>query len=191
MRVALYVRVSTEDQKHDLQLHDLRRYAELRGFKIHKEYVDTMSGARDDRPGLEALMEDARKRRIDAVLVWRFDRFARSTKHLTLALDEFRTLGVQFLSYNENIDTSTPMGQAMFTIISAIAQLERDIIRQRIKAGVRVKRAGQSGVWGRHKGFDHEEARRLRGKGYSLGQIAKRMGVTRTSIFRVLKSEKA
>jgi len=86
-------------------------------------------------------MDDARKRKFDAMVVWRFDRFARSTKHLLLALEEFRSLGIQFISYQENIDTSSPLGQALFTIVSAVAQLERDLIRERITAGIRNARA--------------------------------------------------
>jgi len=86
-------------------------------------------------------MDDARKRKFDAMVVWRFDRFDRSTKHLLLALEEFRSLGIQFISYQENIDTSSPLGQALFTIVSAVAQLERDLIRERITAGIRNARA--------------------------------------------------
>ena len=91
------------------------------------------SGAKNSRPQLNNLMADARKRKFDAILVWRFDRFARSTKHLLLALEEFRSLGIQFISYQENIDTTSPLGQALFTIVSAVAQLERDLIRERVE----------------------------------------------------------
>ncbi len=137
-RVALYARVSTTDQSTDSQLLDLRRYVSERGWNIFTEYVDEgISGTKDSRPALNDLMNDARKRRFDVVLVWRFDRFARSTKHLILALEEFRNLGIDFVSYQENIDTSSPLGSAIFTIISAVAQLERDIIAERVKAGLR------------------------------------------------------
>jgi DNA invertase Pin-like site-specific DNA recombinase len=111
MRVVIYARVSTKDQSCDLQLRDLRTYCAARGFSLEREYVDVgESGAKDSRPQLNKLMAAARKRQIDAVLVWRFDRFARSTKHLLLALEEFRSLGIQFISYQENIDTSSPLG---------------------------------------------------------------------------------
>ena len=137
-RIAIYARVSTTDQSTESQLLDLRRYTRERGWTIFKEYVDEgISGTKDSRPALNELMNDAKKRRFDVVLVWRFDRFARSTKHLILALEEFKNLGIDFVSYQENIDTSSPLGSAIFTIISAVAQLERDIIAERVKAGLR------------------------------------------------------
>lgn len=140
-RVAIYARVSTNEQSPELQLRDLRQYAIARGLDA-SEYVDTgFSGAKQSRPALDRLMYDARKRHFDCVLVWRFDRFARSTKHLLLALEEFRSLGIQFISYQENIDTTSPLGQALFTIVSAVAQLERDLIRERVRAGLRNARA--------------------------------------------------
>lgn len=137
-KAALYIRVSTKDQDPSMQLSDLRRYAQQRGFEIYEEYVDVgVSGTKASRPALDALMSAARKRLFDTVLVWRFDRFARSTKHLVDALHEFRTLNIDFISYQEAIDTSSPIGEAMFTIISAMAKLERDIIVERVKAGMR------------------------------------------------------
>ncbi len=143
-RVALYARVSTSDQSTDSQLLDLRRYVQDRGWQALNEYCDNgISGTKDSRPALNQLMDDAKKRRFDIVLVWRFDRFARSTKHLILALEEFRNLGIDFVSYQENIDTSSPLGGAIFVIISAVAQLERDIIAERVKAGLR--RARENG----------------------------------------------
>ncbi len=106
-------------------------------MEIFKEYCDNgVSGRKDSRPALDRLISDARKRRFDAVLCWRFDRFARSTKHLITALEEFKHLGIDFVSYQENIDTSSPMGKAMFTIVSAIAELEAEIIRERVMAGL-------------------------------------------------------
>jgi len=143
-RVALYARVSTTEQSTDSQLLDLRRYVRERGWDIFREFVDEgISGTKDSRPALNELMNDAKKRRFGVVLVWRFDRFARSTKHLILALEEFKNLGIDFVSYQENIDTSSPLGSAIFTIISAVAQLERDIIAERVKAGLR--RAKENG----------------------------------------------
>ena len=115
-RAAIYARVSTADQSADSQLRDLRQYVEARSISA-TEYVDTgYSGAKQSRPALDRLMDDARKRRIDCLIVWRFDRFARSTKHLLLALEEFRSLGVQFISYQENIDTTSPLGQALLRL---------------------------------------------------------------------------
>jgi len=188
-RVALYARVSTTDQSTDSQLLDLRRYVSERGWNIFKEYVDEgISGTKDSRPALNDLMNDARKRRFDVVLVWRFDRFARSTKHLILALEEFRNLGIDFVSYQENIDTSSPLGSAIFTIISAVAQLERDIIAERVKAGLR--RAKEDGKkLGRPKAsVDVEKIHWLRSKGLSLRAIAKQTGVSRTTVSDVLSS---
>jgi len=188
-RVALYARVSTTDQSTDSQLLDLRRYVSERGWNIFKEYVDEgVSGTKDSRPDLNELMNDAKKRRFDVVLVWRFDRFARSTKHLILALEEFKNLGVDFVSYQENIDTSSPLGSAIFTIISAVAQLERDIIAERVKAGLR--RAKENGKkLGRPKAsVDTEKIQWLRSKGLSLRAIAKETGVSRTTVSDVLSS---
>jgi DNA invertase Pin-like site-specific DNA recombinase len=141
MRVGIYARVSTSEQSTESQLRDLRQYAAARGLAV-TEYVDTgFSGAKQSRPALDRLMDDARKRQLDCILVWRFDRFARSTKHLLLALEEFRSLGIQFISYQENIDTTSPLGQALFTIVSAVAQLELDLTRERVRAGLRNARA--------------------------------------------------
>jgi len=188
-RIAVYARVSTTDQSTDSQLLDLRRFVSERGWNIFKEYVDEgISGTKDSRPSLNELMNDAKKRRFDVVLVWRFDRFARSTKHLILALEEFKNLGIDFVSYQENIDTSSPLGSAIFTIISAVAQLERDIIAERVKAGLR--RARENGKkLGRPKAsVDTETIHRLRSKGLSLRAIAKETGVSRTTVSDLLSS---
>ena len=187
-RVAIYCRVSTLDQSTDSQLLDLKRYIQERGWHIFKEYCDNgISGTKDSRPALNELMDDAKKRRFDVVLVWRFDRFARSTKHLILALEEFRNLGIDFVSYQENIDTRSPLGSAIFTIISAVAQLERDIIAERVKAGLR--RAKDRGKrLGRPQGtaLDIEAASRLRREGMGLRQIAEKLGSSKTTVSRVL-----
>jgi len=186
-RVALYARVSTTDQSTDSQLLDLRRYTRERGWTIFKEYVDEgVSGTKDSRPALNQLMNDARKRRFSMVLVWRFDRFARSTRHLINALEEFKNLGVDFVSFQENIDTSSPLGSAIFTIISAVAQLERDIIAERVKAGLR--RAKENGkTLGRPKALvDQKQILKLRQQGMSLRAIATDIGVSRTTIKKSL-----
>ncbi len=186
-RVAIYARVSTTEQSTDSQLLDLRRYVRERGWTVFREYVDEgISGTKDSRPALNELMNDAKKRRFDVVLVWRFDRFARSTKHLILALEEFKNLGIDFVSYQENIDTSSPLGSAIFTIISAVAQLERDIIAERVKAGLR--RAKESGKkLGRPRvEVDRYEIRRLRNEGRSLRQIAAELDVSKNTVARHL-----
>ncbi|MBZ0242643.1 MAG: recombinase family protein [Bacteroidales bacterium] len=129
-KVAIYARVSTTDKEQDLdtQLIPLQEYVKSRGWEVFRVYSDKVSGATEKRQELSELMEGAYKRLFDIVLVYRFDRFARSTKHLIASLEEFSSLGIDFISYNENIDTSTPIGKAMFTIISAFAELERSII---------------------------------------------------------------
>jgi DNA invertase Pin-like site-specific DNA recombinase len=178
MRTALYARVSTKDQSCDMQLRDLRTYCSARNFDVRHEYVDNaQSGAKDSRPELNELMADARKRKFDAITVWRFDRFARSTKHLLLALEEFRALGIQFISYQENIDTSSPLGQAMFTIVGAVAQLERDLIRERVSAGIRNARACGKQLGRPRRIVNRDEISRLRSEGASLRQIAEKLGV--------------
>jgi DNA invertase Pin-like site-specific DNA recombinase len=145
---------------------------------VQREYVDVgESGAKDSRPQLNELMAAARKRQFDAIVVWRFDRFARSTKHLLLALEEFRSLGVQFTSYSENIDTTSPLGQALFTIVSAVAQLERDLIRERVSAGIRNARACGKHLGRPRRVVNHDDVRRLRSEGASLRQIAAKLGV--------------
>src|SRR5271157_4143663 len=180
MRAAIYARVSTKDQSCDMQMRDLRAYCAARGFTIIREYIDIgQSGAKDSRPELNELMADARKRKFEAILVWRFDRFARSTKHLLLALEEFRSLGIQFISYQENIDTSSPLGQALFTIVSAVAQLERDLIRERVKAGLRNARLKGKTLGRPMRAVDRDRILQMRAEGQSLEQIAAKLGVSK------------
>ena len=137
-RAALYLRVSTPDQKPDLQFDGLRAYAAQAGLDIIQDYCDVgVSGRREGRPQLNALMAAARNREIDCVLVWKFDRFARSTSHLLAALEEFNHLGVRFVSVQDQIDTDSPMGRAMFTIIGAMAELKSSLISERVTAGMR------------------------------------------------------
>jgi DNA invertase Pin-like site-specific DNA recombinase len=137
-RTALYLRVSTPDQKPDLQFDGLRDYATRAGLDIVQDYCDVgVSGRREGRPRLNALMAAARNHEIDCVLVWKFDRFARSTRHLLAALEEFNHLGVRFVSVQDQIDTDSPMGRAMFTIIGAMAELESSLISERVTAGMR------------------------------------------------------
>jgi DNA invertase Pin-like site-specific DNA recombinase len=178
MKIAIYARVSNKDQSCELQVRDLRAYCGARGFDLVGEYVDVgQSGVKDSRPELDKLMNDARKRQFDVIVVWRFDRFARSTKHLLTALEEFRALGIQFISYQENVDTSTPLGQALFTIVSAVAQLERELIRERVSAGIRNARANGKKL-GRPKTLvDRAQVLELREQGQSLQQIATRLGI--------------
>ncbi len=188
-RVAIYCRVSTLDQSTDSQLLDLRRYTRERGWTISKEYCDNgISGTTESRPALNQLMDDAKKRKFDVVLVWRFDRFARSTQHLILALSEFKNLGIDFVSFQENIDTSSPLGSAIFTIISAVSQLERDIIAERVRMGLR--RAKEEGKQlGRPRAsIDLEKLNRLHSEGLSHRQIAAELGTSHATVGRMLRA---
>ncbi len=187
-RVALYARVSTSEQSTESQLLDLRRYTRERGWQLYREFCDNgVSGAKDRRPALNELMNDAKKRRFDAVLVWRFDRFARSTKHLILALEEFRNLGIDFVSYQENIDTSSPLGSAIFTIISAVAQLERDIIAERVKAGLRRARENGKKLGRPRIKVSENQLLMLSESGLSIRQIARQVNLSVTTVARRLK----
>ncbi len=191
MKVALYARVSTTDQTAESQLHALRSHARQRGWEVAGEYVDTgYSGMKDKRPALDKLMKDTWSGKFDAVVVFRFDRFARSTKHLLAALDTFRSLNVGFISISEQIDTTTPLGQAVFTILGAIAQLERDIIRERVKSGL--ARAKTMGVHiGRppRKNINVAEVEKLAAEGLSLRKIAKLLGVPRSTLLGRLNNQ--
>lgn len=148
-RAALYLRVSTLDQHPESQLHDLRQLASQRGFEIVEEYSDRISGVKSRRRGLDQLMSDARRGKFDVVLVWAFDRIARSVRHFLEVLDELNRLNIEFLSFRENIDTGGPLGRAMIVIIGAIAELERNLIIERVRAGMRRARLEGSVLDGR------------------------------------------
>jgi DNA invertase Pin-like site-specific DNA recombinase len=144
LRVALYARVSTADKGQDprLQTRELQEYCQRRSWSVAGEYVDVgISGTKEKRPELDRLMADAHRRRFDAVLCWKFDRFARSVSHLLRALETFRTLGIDFISFSEQLDTSTPTGKMVFTVLGAVAELERSLIVERVRAGMRNARA--------------------------------------------------
>jgi DNA invertase Pin-like site-specific DNA recombinase len=189
VRAALYARVSTTGHGQDvgLQLDELRQVAAQRRWQV-VEYVDEgVSGSQDSRPALDRMMADARRGKLDVVAVWRFDRFARDTRNLLVTLEEFRQLGVEFISLREQVDTSTPMGKAMFTIISAISELERDLIRERVVAGVRRAQAA-----GKHCGrprveMDLRPATALLKEGRSLKETARILGVSRNTLRRRLR----
>src|ERR1700739_4521122 len=146
-RAVLYMRVSTVDQNPEIQLHDLHQMATQRGYEIVHEYTDRISGAKARRPGLDELMRDARRGRFDVVLVWASDRIARSVKHFLEVLDELNRLNIEFISFREQIDTGGPLGRAIVVIIGAIAELERNLIIERVRAGMRRAR-----LEGRHIG---------------------------------------
>jgi DNA invertase Pin-like site-specific DNA recombinase len=144
MKVALYARVSTAGNGEDptMQTRELREYAERRGWTVAGEYIDIgISGTKEKRPELDRLMADAHRRRFDAVVVWKFDRFARSVSHLLRALETFKAQGIEFVSFSEQLDTSTPAGKLVFTVLGAVAELERSLIVERVKAGLRNAKA--------------------------------------------------
>src|SRR3954454_9300945 len=142
-RAAIYARVSTVDRGQDpeTQLRQLREYADRRAFTVVQEYVDRASGARNDRPEYRAMLEAARKRRFDVLLVWRYDRFARSLRELVNALAEFEGLGIEFVSYSEGADTTTPQGKLLFGIMASLDEFERSLISERVRAGMRRAKA--------------------------------------------------
>jgi len=186
-RAALYLRVSTLDQHPETQLYDLRQMAGQRGWQIVEEYTDRVSGAKARRPGLDRLMSDARRGRFDVVLVWASDRLARSVKHFLEVLDELSRLNVEFISFRENLDTGGPLGRAFIVIISAIAELERNLIIERVRAGMRRAR-----LEGRHIGrkpleLDAPAILSDRARGQSLAQLAKGYRVSRSTIHRLLQ----
>jgi DNA invertase Pin-like site-specific DNA recombinase len=180
------MRVSTLDQHPETQLLDLRQMAAQRGLDIVEEYTDRISGTKAKRPGLDAMMTDARHGRFDVVLVWASDRIARSVKHFLEVLDELARLKVEYISFRENIDTGGPLGRAIIVIIGAIAELERNLIIERVRAGMRRAR-----LEGRHIGrnplvLDNLAIQRDREKGQSLRQIAKGHRISTATVRRVL-----
>jgi DNA invertase Pin-like site-specific DNA recombinase len=191
LKVALYARVSTvgNGQDPEMQLVELREYVARRGWQVYEEYVDNgVSGAKEKRPALDRLMKDAKRRKFDIVAVWRFDRFARSTKHLVTALDEFRSLGIDFISFHEAIDTSTPLGKMVFTVVAAVADLEREIIRERIVAGLRRAKSKGKKLGRKSLGVQAVRIHALQDEGLSLRQIAAKTGWSLATITRTLKA---
>ena len=190
MRVALYARVSTKDQDCELQLDELRRMAEVRQVIVVNEYVDRgVSGTKDRRPALDDLMKHARRRKFDAVWCWRFDRFARSLRHLVTALDEFSALGVDFMSHQEAVDTSTPAGRMLFQVIGAMAEFEREIICERVVAGIQRAKAKGKRLGRPPVDVDPETVIGLRASGLSLRDIAAEVGVSAGTVHKLLRGQ--
>ena len=188
-RAALYARVSTLDQHCETQLLDLRQLAGQRGFTIVETYLDHgISGARTRRPGLDKLLVDASRHRFDVVLVWAFDRLARSVRHLLETLDELTRLGIEFVSLRENIDSGGPLGRAMVVIIGAIAELEKSLIVERVRAGLRRAKLEGRRLGRKPLALDHAAILRDRERGRSLSQLAHTYHASRTTIRRVLSA---
>jgi DNA invertase Pin-like site-specific DNA recombinase len=187
MKAAIYTRVSTADQNVGMQLDELRVYCEGRGLEVAEEYVDSaVSGAKESRPALNRLLADARRRRFDTVLVYRYDRFARSLRQLVNALGEFDALGICFISLHEGVDTSTPSGRLVFGIFASIAEFEHSLITERVKSGqAAAKRRGVR--FGRPcVQVDPEKLADLRRQGLSYANIAKATGVSVSTVFRAV-----
>lgn len=187
-KVAIYARVSTTNHGQDagLQTRELRQFAEARGWHVAGEYIDSgVSGAKDSRPELNRLMADAHKRRFDVVAVWKFDRFARSVSHLLRALDTFRVLGIEFVSLSESLDTATPAGRMVFTVLGAVAELERSLVVERVKAGLRNARAKGKQLGRPKKILDTKRIATLRAQGVGWKRIAAGMGVGVGTVYRV------
>ena len=188
-RAALYARVSSYDQNPQTQILDLRQLAAQRGLEIVQEYVDKISGTKARRPGLDQMMADARRGRFDVVLVWACDRIARSTRHFLEVLDELNRLNIEFVSFREQIDTGGPLGRAIVVIIGAIAELERSLIVERVRAGMRRARLEGRPIGRPALALDREAIVRDRQRGQSLGQIARTHSISRATVHRVIHNE--
>jgi DNA invertase Pin-like site-specific DNA recombinase len=187
-RCALYLRVSTVDQNPETQALDLRQFAVQRGLQIVGTYTDHgVSGTRARRPGLDQMMEDARRHKFDVVVVWACDRLARSTKHLLQVLDELNGFGIQFLSQREAIDTEGPLGRAIIVIISAIAELEKSLIVERVKSGMRRARLEGRQIGRARLDVNREQVVIDRRAGMSLTLVARKHSISRASVCRLMK----
>src|SRR5271156_2030464 len=189
MRAAIYARVSTANNGQDprVQTRELAEFCERRGWTLVPEYVDIgISGTKEKRPALDRLMADAHKRRFDVVVVWRFDRFARSVSHLLRALETFNSLGIAFVSLSEQLDTSTPTGKMVFTVLGAVAELERSLIVERVKAGLRYARSKGKRLGRPPVSVDALSIDRLRSQGRSIRDIADELGYSRSRVHKTL-----
>jgi DNA invertase Pin-like site-specific DNA recombinase len=185
MRCALYMRVSTGDQKTDMQRRELVELCSRRGWEIVAEYADIgVSGSKDSRPQLNRLMADAHKGRFNVIAVWKFDRFARSVSHLLRALETFQSLGIEFCSYSESIDTSSAYGKMVFTILGAVAELERSLTAERVKAGMKSASARGVRLGRRAVQVDAGEVHRRRAAGQTFESIAKELRVSLRTVYR-------
>ena len=186
-RVALYMRVSSLDQKPETQLYDIQQLASQRGYQVVKQYTDRISGAKARRPALDELLADARRRKFDVVVVWAFDRMARSVRHFLEVLDELTQLNIEFVSFRENIDTGGALGRAMIVIVGAIAELERNLITERVRAGMRRARLEGIGLGRKPLAVDRAAIVSDRLSGMSLTDVGKKYAVSRGTVVRFVK----
>src|SRR5258707_1680839 len=194
MGVALYARVSTSDKGQDpqMQLRELREYCQRRGWEIAGQVVDVgVSGSKDSRPQLNRLVADAHRRKLDGILVWKLDRFGRSLKHLVNALAEFESLGVAFISLKESLDLTTPAGRLMFGIISAMAEFERDLIRERVRAGIANRRAKGLRVGRKPIILDAGRLATMRSQGQTIREMADALGCSPALVHKTLQIQAA
>jgi DNA invertase Pin-like site-specific DNA recombinase len=189
MRAAIYARVSTVNgQSPEMQLAELREYASRRGWEVFAEYVDSgISGAKESRPELNRLMSDAHRRHFDLVLCWKVDRFGRSLKHLVNALADLDSYGIAFVSLRDNLDLSTPAGRLMFQIIGAMAEFERSLIQERVRAGLRNAKLKGKTLGRPPLTLDHGRIARLRASGASLRDISKQLEVSTATVHKALQ----
>jgi DNA invertase Pin-like site-specific DNA recombinase len=193
-RVAIYARVSTVDKGEDpeTQLLALREYTARRGFVSAGEYVEYASGTREDRPQYQALLAAVRQRQIDVVLVWRYDRFARSTQALVNTLHELHRVGVDFISYQEHIDTTTPQGEMIFTVMASLAQFERAFISERVKAGMARTRAQGKRISRAPIPLGvQERIAALYRQGVSIHRMSKQLGIAYSTAWHYVQRVKA
>jgi DNA invertase Pin-like site-specific DNA recombinase len=185
----LYSRVSTTNgQDPEVQSREIREYCKRRGWSLAGEYVDIgISGAKERRPQLDRLISDAHKRRFDVLVVWRFDRFARSVSHLLRALETFRALGIEFVSLSEQVDTSTPTGKMIFTVLGAVAELERSLIAERVRAGLRNARAKGKRLGRPSKQVNAAQVAALRAQGVPWRRIGTQLGVSAATAYAASK----
>ena len=186
-KAAIYGRVSTNDQNVESQFCDLRSLAKARGYEIVAEYSDTISGTKAKRPGLDHLLSDARRGRFNVVFVWAFDRIARSVKHFLEVMDELNRLNVGFVSFRENIDTDSALGRALIIIVAAISELERSLIVERVKSGMRRARLEGRQIGRARLDIDRGQVVEDRRSGMSLTVVAKRHAISRASVCRLMK----
>jgi DNA invertase Pin-like site-specific DNA recombinase len=186
-RAAIYLRVSSIDQHPETQFHDLEVMAQQRGLEIVQRYTDRITGTRARRPGLDEMMADARRHRFDVLLVWASDRLARSVRHFLEVLDELNHQGVEFISFREQLDTSGPLGRAVVVIIGAIAELERSLIVERVRAGMRRAKLEGRHIGRRPLNLDRAAVLRDRQRGLSLTEVAKAHRCSRGLVSKILK----
>ena len=186
-RAAIYMRVSTVDQHPETQLLDLRQMAAQRGYEVVQEFTDRISGTKAKRPGLDEMMRGARRSQFDVVLVWACDRIARSTRHFLDVLDDLNRLNIEFISFREQIDTGGPLGRAIVVIIGAIAELERSLIVERVRAGMRRAKLEGRSIGRRPLELDRQGIQRDRTQGQSQRTIAKAHLISPATVQRVLR----